>query len=511
MPNRSDRRPSMTPPHAKPNMVSVNGSAASARATPNSACTAGSTTGTDHMPTLPMVPSTTATPSRHQAKEDSTPAWSVPDLSMSSVRAAPQDASSSFRFGYWSGGPSLPTGRTARNSNPPGRRMPAWLLRIVTWPRRDLSRRRPGVVRFPATPHGHRTASNRTQRRITSTALGGRTHDRDDDRRSRVSTFVVRPTRSGRLRARASLFQHDRREGRNGGDARRRENRGRHLSPGYGRQAPCTAGPVDSQQGPAGSRGGGGVTVPSGLVDVVDRPSGSRRYALFRRARLRACDRQSARHRKVGGWRLSRLRQLRSHRMDRGPALVRRQCGHDRHFRLRRGAIHGREAQPAPPQGNLSIRSAPRLPRSWRVARRMSRRSPPSLPLPAAGLCLSASAEGPAQAAAAGAGKALAGGDRQSRLPDVSARLQRARAKGPAFPGLFRHSRRSLRQGGGSREKRGRVFADHGADLYRLGLVRLHIQDPPHRSAELVSQHRSAQETSARGPRPPRPDGPFIP
>src|SRR5262245_30986820 len=111
MPNRSDRRPSMTPPHAKPNMVSVNGSDASARATPNSACTAGSTTGTDHMPTLPMVPSTTATLSRHQAKGDSAPPSKVPDLSISLVRATPRGASSSFSIGFLSSG--LPCQLTA--------------------------------------------------------------------------------------------------------------------------------------------------------------------------------------------------------------------------------------------------------------------------------------------------------------------------------------------------------------------------------------------------------------
>ena len=74
MPSRSDNRPIATPPNAKPIMARVNGSEASARATPNSACTAGSTTGTDHMPTLPTAPSTTAAASRHQAKGDSTPA-----------------------------------------------------------------------------------------------------------------------------------------------------------------------------------------------------------------------------------------------------------------------------------------------------------------------------------------------------------------------------------------------------------------------------------------------------
>src|SRR5262249_32404789 len=52
-------------------MVRVNGSEASARATANSAWTAGRTTGTDHMPTLPMQPSTTAAISRSHAAEDS--------------------------------------------------------------------------------------------------------------------------------------------------------------------------------------------------------------------------------------------------------------------------------------------------------------------------------------------------------------------------------------------------------------------------------------------------------
>ena len=63
-------------------MARVKGSDASARATPNSACTAGSTTGTDHMPTLPMVPSTTAAASRHQAKGDSTPTSIVTEADM---------------------------------------------------------------------------------------------------------------------------------------------------------------------------------------------------------------------------------------------------------------------------------------------------------------------------------------------------------------------------------------------------------------------------------------------
>jgi hypothetical protein len=67
MPKRSASRPSATAPMPKPIMVSVKGSEASARATANSACTAGSATTTDHMPTEPMVPSTSAVASRTQA------------------------------------------------------------------------------------------------------------------------------------------------------------------------------------------------------------------------------------------------------------------------------------------------------------------------------------------------------------------------------------------------------------------------------------------------------------
>ena len=42
---------------------------------------------------------------------------------------------------------------------------------------------------------------------------------------------------------------------------------------------------------------------------------------------------------------------------------------------------------------------------------------------------------------------------------------------------------------------------DQHPDLYRLGLVRLHVQDASHRRAELVSQHRSAAQEAA-APRP---------
>jgi len=58
-------------------MVSVNGSDASARSTPNSAWTEGRTTGIDHMPTPPAVPNTTDAASRAQAWDESMPEWAA--------------------------------------------------------------------------------------------------------------------------------------------------------------------------------------------------------------------------------------------------------------------------------------------------------------------------------------------------------------------------------------------------------------------------------------------------
>ena len=71
-PKRSASRPITMPPAPKPIMVSVNGSDASPRATPKSACTAGSATTKDHMPTPPMVPIASATQSLIQACLEST-------------------------------------------------------------------------------------------------------------------------------------------------------------------------------------------------------------------------------------------------------------------------------------------------------------------------------------------------------------------------------------------------------------------------------------------------------
>ena len=82
---------------------------------------------------------------------------------------------------------------------------------------------------------------------------------------------------------------------------------------------------------------------------------------------------------------------------------------------------------------------------------------------------------------------ALAGGDGQSRLPDVPARLQRRlRMKGQHMPPCFEMLIDPYEQRSDGRAQRGGVRADQGADLHGLGLVRLHLQDPPQRRADLL-------------------------
>ncbi len=55
------------PPTPKPTMSSVYGSEASARSTPNSCCTLGSTTAITYIALLPIVIAATAATRRHQA------------------------------------------------------------------------------------------------------------------------------------------------------------------------------------------------------------------------------------------------------------------------------------------------------------------------------------------------------------------------------------------------------------------------------------------------------------
>ena len=56
-------------------MVSVKASDTAPRVAPNSACTTGSATTTDHMPTLPIDPIASASASRTQARRESGVKW----------------------------------------------------------------------------------------------------------------------------------------------------------------------------------------------------------------------------------------------------------------------------------------------------------------------------------------------------------------------------------------------------------------------------------------------------
>src|SRR6187455_965440 len=80
IPVRSDQRPSSMPAAPNPSIVSVYGNDAPARATPNSACTVGSATTTDHIPTPPIVDSARASARRRQDCGESTVAGDMPGV-----------------------------------------------------------------------------------------------------------------------------------------------------------------------------------------------------------------------------------------------------------------------------------------------------------------------------------------------------------------------------------------------------------------------------------------------
>ena len=72
MPKRSVILPVATPPRPKPSMVRVKASETAPRVAPNSAWTTGITTTTDHMPTLPIEPISTA-PAQASPRPDASP------------------------------------------------------------------------------------------------------------------------------------------------------------------------------------------------------------------------------------------------------------------------------------------------------------------------------------------------------------------------------------------------------------------------------------------------------
>ena len=71
IPKRSESFPVATPPSPKPSMAKVKASEAAPRVVSYSACTTGSTTTTDHIPTLPTEPISNAKASLIQAWRES--------------------------------------------------------------------------------------------------------------------------------------------------------------------------------------------------------------------------------------------------------------------------------------------------------------------------------------------------------------------------------------------------------------------------------------------------------
>ena len=83
--------------------------------------------------------------------------------------------------------------------------------------------------------------------------------------------------------------------------------------------------------------------------------------------------------------------------------------------------------------------------------------------------------------------------------------------KGQHMPPYFHVLVEPYRQRSGGREERSRVQPHRGADLYRLGLVRLHLQDPSQRLPAVVPENLGAQEADARGAGASRTAVPHLP
>jgi len=194
------------------------------------------------------------------------------------------------------------------------------------------------------------------------------------------------------------------------------------------------------------------------------------------------------------------LRQLRPDRMDSGTAVVPTAMSAWSASRLGAEQLHVSRQQP-PHSGNLSVRSARRL---WRAGGFREE-------YPGGVIHLFRYLVGhfsamhqvkgnPARCRPSAS--ALARRDEQPRLPDVSHVYNLLAQKGQHMPPYFDllidpydTEASSRRVKPSSRRSR--------CDLYRLGLVRLHIQDPSQRRAELFRQYHCLEKLMfrARAPR----------
>ena len=233
----------------------------------------------------------------------------------------------------------------------------------------------------------------------------------------------------------------------------------------------------------------------AGLDAAVDRAARGRRHAFPRVARLRPRDRLAARRRQVGRRRLAAMGQLRPDRVDRGAALVRRQCRHGRHLRLRRRAVPCRQAAAAASEGDLPVRSARRLRHARQLPRGISRRR--AAPVPLSGRPLLGDAPAPRRARRAARAEGNAIGARRWPIPTTGCIRTSStcwRRRGSTCRRSSTCSIDPYEKAGGTEHAEAELAEDQGAVLHRLRLVRLHVQDPSQRRAELFRRGRCAEE-----------------
>ena len=205
--------------------------------------------------------------------------------------------------------------------------------------------------------------------------------------------------------------------------------------------------------------------------------------------------------------------QLRPDRMDRGAALVRRQCRHGRHFRLRRRAISRRRSSsrrtckaifPFDPRG------------AYGDVRRLSARNIPAASCTCSAICVGhfSAMHQHKGARASAAGARRRSGGRRWTIPTtgcIRTSTMCIAQKGQHMPPYFDMLIDPYDSEAAVEESEAEFAEDQDPDLYRLRLVRLHLQDPSQRRAELFPQNHGAEEADVRRPRASRAAVPCVP
>ena len=199
--------------------------------------------------------------------------------------------------------------------------------------------------------------------------------------------------------------------------------------------------------------------------------------------------------------------QLRRDRMDRAAAVVRRQCRHDRHWRVSPPS----NFMPRGSSRRISRRSSPTIraaPMASSAASARNIRAACFMPFRYLMDHFSSAAHhrGRARRAAAGQGSDVARGDGRSRLSGcIRTSTTCWSQQGQHMPRYFDVLIDPYDDEETVAEAEAEFRQHHGADLYRRRLVRLHLQDPSRRRAELFQQNPGAEENDADRPGASRP------